>query len=89
MKQIEDHNKEYAEGKHTWTMGVNHLADLTHEEFMIRNQLKVPDLPKRKTQYTMQAKALADDVDWRTTVIVKFSLIVGAEHSAFLLGLFT
>lgn len=65
LKTIEKHNQEYNEGKHTWHMGVNHLADLTHEEFMIRNQLKVPNLPKKTTKYTMRAKAVAAEVDWR------------------------
>ena len=76
LKTIEQHNQEYAKGKHTWTMGVNHLTDLTHEEFMKLNQLKVPqNVPKKKTSYKMQAKSLAAAVDWRDKVIVTFSVI--------------
>jgi len=66
LATIERHNQEHADGKQTWTMAVNHLADLTHDEFMIRNQLKVPDLPQRKQSYKMQAKVAAAEVDWRT-----------------------
>ena len=68
LATIERHNQEYADGKHSWTMAVNHLADLTHDEFMKLNQLKVRDLPPMKQPYKMQAKAVAADVDWRTKV---------------------
>lgn len=63
LKKIELHNK----GQHSWTMGVNQLADLTHEEYMQLNQLKVRELPKLKNfQYKMQkTKVEAADVDWR------------------------
>ena len=71
LKKIEQHNKEHAEGKHTWTMGVNQLADLTHEEFMVRNQLKVPELPNEKPKhFQMQTKARPDSIDWRDRVII-------------------
>ena len=80
LKKIEEHNKEYAEGKHTWTMGVNRLADLTHEEFMQLNGLKVPDLPKKNPLYTMKAKTTAADVDWRDRVIITFSVV--SKHKA-------
>ena len=71
LKKSEEHNKEHAEGKHTWTMGVNQLADLTHEEFMIRNQLKVPEHSQEKTKYVqMQTKARPDSIDWRDRVSI-------------------
>ena len=73
MRTIENHNKEYAEGKHTWYMGVNHLTDLTHEEFMKLNQLKVREYPQRQTTYRMQAKSIAAEVDWRTKVNLKLN----------------
>ncbi|XP_039622699.1 protein CTLA-2-alpha-like [Polypterus senegalus] len=32
LRWIEQHNKEYSEGKHTYTKGLNHFSDLTKEE---------------------------------------------------------
>ncbi|XP_032902569.1 cathepsin L1-like [Amblyraja radiata] len=33
MSYIEQHNREYAMGKHTFTVGINQFGDLTNEEF--------------------------------------------------------
>lgn len=57
-------------------MGVNYLTDLTHEEFTKLNQLKVRELPQRKTTYQMEAKAIADEFDWRTKVSFTFIILV-------------
>ncbi|XP_028672155.1 protein CTLA-2-alpha-like [Erpetoichthys calabaricus] len=32
LRWIEQHNKEYSEGKHTYTVGMNQFSDLTREE---------------------------------------------------------
>ena len=42
MEIIQQHNQEYDEGKHTWYMGINSLADWTPQEFMNRNNLRIP-----------------------------------------------
>ena len=76
LKIIEQHNQEYEDGKHTWTMGVNHLADLTHKEFMVRNQLKVPELPERKTKYTIRSQLRPFSIDWRERVIIIVPLCI-------------
>mgnify|MGYP003314782936 CR=1 FL=1 len=43
MEIIQQHNREYDEGKHTWYMGVNSMSDWTPEEFMNRNNLRRPE----------------------------------------------
>jgi len=65
LANINKHNDEYAAGEHTWTMGVNQLSDLTHEEFMEMNKLRVPDVPQPEKKYQMQAQTMAAEIDWR------------------------
>jgi hypothetical protein len=36
LAEIDKHNKEAAEGKHSYTLGVNKFTDLTYEEFVNR-----------------------------------------------------
>ena len=50
-------------------MRVNKLTDLTHEEFMRLNTLKVPDLPKGHIPYAGTARGVALSVDWRNEVL--------------------
>jgi len=64
---ISKHNKEYELGEHTWTMGVNQFADLTHEEFEEMTMLKFSNLPKVNRKYKMKADAIEKSVDWRDT----------------------
>merc|ERR1711962_1591958 len=59
------YNVEHANGEHSWTMGVNQFADLTHDEFMAMNTLSIPDMPAAPKKYSMQAKSMASSVDWR------------------------
>lgn len=67
LEKIKKHNEEYDQGEHTWKMSVNLFADLTHDEFMEKLTLQVPDMPKSKEQYEMKAKSMASSVDWRDT----------------------
>merc|ERR1711993_230497 len=57
IAKINQHNDEHARGEHTWTMSVNQFADLTHDEFMAMQTLKVKDLPKTTQKYQMKATA--------------------------------
>ena len=50
-------------------MRVNKLTDLTHDEFMRLNTLKVPDLPKGHMPYAGTARHVALSVDWRNEVL--------------------
>ena len=50
-------------------MAVNQFADLTHDEFMALQTLKVKDLPKTAPlSCQMKAPSLANEVDWRDKV---------------------
>ena len=68
IAKIKQHNDEHARIGHTWTMAVNQFADLTHDEFMAMQTLKVKDLPKTTEKYQMRATAVASRVDWRNKV---------------------
>jgi len=65
LAKISQHNEEYAVGEHSWKMGVNQFADLTHDEFMAMQTLKVPEMPKAPKKYQMESKVMASSVDWR------------------------
>jgi len=67
LEKINKHNEEYDLGEHTWKMSVNLFADLTHDEFMEKLTLQVPDMPKSNKQYEMKAKSMSSSVDWRDT----------------------
>merc|ERR1712165_154266 len=55
LAKINQHNVEHANGEHSWTMGVNQFADLTHDEFMAMNTLSIPDMPAAPKKYSMEA----------------------------------
>merc|ERR1719440_532011 len=71
---IDNHNQEYEQGKHTYTVAVNQFADWTKEEYstyVTKNGL----LPKRsalrnaralKADDIMQGEEIAASVDWTT-----------------------
>merc|ERR1712133_298516 len=58
LTKINQHNVEFANGEHSWKMGVNQFADLTHDEFMAMNTLSIPDMPSAPKKYNMQAKSM-------------------------------
>ena len=66
---INKHNEEAAQGKHTFTLGVNKYADLTNDEW--RQTLLGMDVYKPKV-HQMKSKAsrtdIPDSVDWREEV---------------------
>jgi len=65
LEKIAKHNKEAAEGKHTYTLGVNKFADLTEAEW--RDTLTLKVVKNEKPKYQMKSKIgdIPDEVDWR------------------------
>lgn len=65
LELIKKHNKEAAEGKHSYTLGVNKFADLTNEEW--RQSLTLNIVKEGEPKYFMKSiKAdIPDAVDWR------------------------
>jgi len=65
LEKISKHNKEAAEGKHTFTLGVNQFADLTLEEW--RKTLTLNVVKSGKPKETMKSIQIdiPDEIDWR------------------------
>ncbi|XP_037080221.1 procathepsin L-like [Pollicipes pollicipes] len=62
---VSQHMKEYAEGKHTFTMAINKFADLTNEE--LGNLYNGPRIgsPVSHATHQMSGKTAPASVDWR------------------------
>lgn len=65
--KIQDHNKQYEAGLSTFTMGINHFADLTDEEFRqtYASGIRLPERPrtKRAAAFTVPEGATIDQ-EW-------------------------
>merc|ERR1711902_202304 len=73
--RIERHNREYIEGKHTYTLRMNHFGDLLPEEFFETSTggipLKESELASMKTfKMPNNFGDLPDYFDWRDSDIV-------------------
>ena len=51
-------------------MGINQFSDLTHEEFMEMNTLKIPESSRSRVMNKLPSRAVADEIDWRDSVSV-------------------
>jgi len=70
---IAQHNEEFAQGKHTFTMAVNHFTDMPVEEFsrMMNRYQQPKESTATATFQELDANtALPASVDWRTKGIV-------------------
>uniref|UniRef100_A0A8C5LF25 Cathepsin L1-like n=1 Tax=Jaculus jaculus TaxID=51337 RepID=A0A8C5LF25_JACJA len=66
MQIIELHNKEYSEGKHSYTMEMNAFGDLTNTEFMTHmNGFQKQTINKVKLLQKRQTPDLPKSMDWR------------------------
>ncbi|XP_008069901.1 cathepsin L1-like [Carlito syrichta] len=66
MKVIEQHNREYREGKHGFTMAMNAFGDMTNEEF--NQKMNGFQRQKHRKGKAFQAPPLSDfppSMDWR------------------------
>jgi len=65
---INRHNAEYDQGKYSYYLGVNDLADWTQEEFAARNNLRIPTEEQRSAPVFVRngdPKTAPDAIDWR------------------------
>ena len=69
LEYINKHNEEAAQGKHTFTLGVNKYADLTNEEY--RQTLlgrEVYKEPVHQMKRVASRSDIPESVDWREEV---------------------
>ncbi|XP_064455230.1 procathepsin L-like isoform X3 [Ornithodoros turicata] len=71
---VEQHNDEYSRGLHSYTLGMNHMADMTQEELDQRSCVRMTPESIRRMEaetelFTPREGVLppiADQMDWRT-----------------------
>lgn len=63
LSYIEQHNREYAMGKHTFTVGMNQFGDLTNEEFNKQMNGFVMNEAENSTEEIEESDELDDDDD--------------------------
>jgi cathepsin L len=68
LKYVQRHNMEHDMGKHSYSLGMNQFADLTHEEFKAMYLSKTPVQPTNGTLFMspLNVKHLPAALDWRT-----------------------
>ncbi|XP_061598400.1 procathepsin L-like [Cololabis saira] len=73
LRLVSTHNQEASAGKHSFTLGMNHLADMTTEEINEKlNGLKLEE-PLDFGNYTfknLSGLSIPQSVDWRTSGLV-------------------
>ena len=81
LDKIAKHNKEAAEGKHTFTLAINKFADLTEEEWRATLTLDVVKEGKPKHYMKRNVVDIPDAVDWRDKVRKRYSMICYKTHN--------
>jgi len=68
LQTIRVHNAEYEAGQHTWYMAINHLVDMTSEEFSQLRSTYLPARGRAELSVSPNAERTANPakVDWRT-----------------------
>lgn len=73
LRSVIQHNQEASAGKHSFTMGLNHLSDLTTEEInegMNRLRLEEPHSVRNASFEEMRSWSTPGRVDWREQGLV-------------------
>ena len=68
LEYINKHNEEAAQGKHTFTLGVNKFADITHTEWQKSLNVRKTVKDTHPAPVTMRDATRPDMVDWREEV---------------------
>ena len=70
LRAIEKHNAEHALGLHSYTLGVNKFADMSHEEFLSKFTAPIKkNYRSRVGSYkTVDTSSLPAEIDWRDEV---------------------
>merc|ERR1712243_517756 len=66
IEEINNHNMEYAQGLHTYDLGINKYSDLTPEEWNARNGIKIDEnTPEYVATYFGEGGSAPDSIDWK------------------------
>ena len=69
LRLIQKHNAEHALGLHTFTLGVNHFADLTNDEFVKTYNGYRPEMIQGLPKANLKSVGdEPDSLDWRDEV---------------------
>lgn len=74
LERVQTHNQEAAEGKHSFTLAMNHLADLTDDEYkMMLGYKRSTTKPRVQASYELKASRFSSEPaswDWREHNVV-------------------
>lgn len=65
LEKVKAHNREYHAGVHTWWATMNHLADMTPDEFQALRSKKIDPSQHPVVQLTAAVGGNPDSIDWR------------------------
>ena len=70
LKHINKHNEEASKGLHSFDLGINQFADLSHAEFLAKmSPRKVERNHEKDDHQSLEPKDMPASVDWRKEVM--------------------